>query len=424
MTNNRTRVVVTGLGAITALGKSVEETWQNMIAGRSGVRLGQSFDATDYPIKIASEVDGFQAEKYMNFKDSRRMARFSQFAVAAAREALARSGLIKEGQTEESIIDSADASRVGVITGTAVGGFVEVRNSTQTLLEKSYRRVSPLFIPRMMHNAAAANISHQFGLKGFNSTTSTACAAGAQAVGLATEIIRSGRADIMVSGGTEAPICDVGLSGFWATRAMTTSHTDSPEKASRPFDLNRDGLVIGEGAAFLVLERLEHALARSAPIFAEVLGYGCAGDAYHLTAPDSEGGGEARAMTWALQDGDVSSEDIDYISAHGTSTTIGDAIETLAIKRVFGETAYGIPVSAAKSMLGHAIAASGAIEAMACILSIRDRIIHPTINYETLDPECDLDYVPNIAREEEVDLALNNSFGMGGQNTALLFGRI
>jgi len=424
MTNHRTRVVVTGLGAITALGKSVEETWLNLTSGRSGVRLGKSFDATDYPVKIASEVDEFLPEKYMNFKESRRMARFSQFAVAAAREALARSGLIKDSELEDNFVNSADPARVGVITGTAVGGFVEVRNSTKTLLEKSYRRVSPLFIPRMMHNAASANISRLFGLKGFNSTTTTACAAGAQALGLATEMIRSGKADIMVSGGTEAPICDVGLSGFWATRAMTTSHSDSPDKASRPFDLDRDGLVIGEGAAFMVLERLEHALARSAPILAEVLGYGCAGDAYHLTAPDSDGGGEVRAMTLALQDGDVLPEDVDYISAHGTSTTLGDAIETLAIKRLFGETAYEIPISAAKSMLGHAIAASGAIEAMACILTIRDKIIHPTINYETPDPDCDLDYVPNIAREEEVNFALNNSFGMGGQNTALLFGRI
>lgn len=424
MPNNRVRVVVTGIGAISALGNSAEKTWQGLVAGRSGVKKGKTFDASDYPIKIAAEVTDFEPKQFMSFKEARRMARFSQLAVAAAREALVGASLIKEESSGETIISDADSSRMGVIIGTSVGGFVEVRNATQTLLEKGYRRVGPMFIPKMMHNAASANISHQFGIRGYNSTTTTACAAGTQAIGEATEVIRRGKADIMLTGGTEAPISDVGQAGFWATRAMTTSHSETPEQASRPFDLHRDGLVIGEGAACLVLERLEHALARSVPILAEVLGFGCSGDAYHLTAPDPQGGGEVRAMTWALEDAGIPCSDVDYVNAHATSTPLGDTIETLAIKHVFGELAYELPISAAKSMLGHAIAASGAIEAIASIFTIRDNIIHPTINYDTPDPECDLDYVPNKSRKSQVDVVLSNSFGMGGQNAALLFGRV
>ncbi len=424
MTKHRVRVVVTGLGAITALGNSVEKTWQGLLSGRSAVRRGKTFDATEYPIQIAAEVADFDPSCYMEFKEARRMSRFSQFAVAAAREALNWAGFINDQQAEEKRIIGVESSRIGVIIGTAVGGFVEIRDATQTLLEKGYRRVGPMFIPRMMPNAASANISYQFGLTGFNSTTTISCAAGAQAIGEATEVIRQGKADVMVAGGTEAPISDVGQAGFWATRAMTASYNDQPERASRPFDLHRDGLVIGEGAACLILERLEHAFARSVPILAEVLGFGCSADAFHLIAPDPKGSGEVRAMTWAIEDAGKDCSEVDYISAHATSTPIGDAIETLAIKRVFGERAYEIPVSAAKSMLGHAIGASGAIEALASILTLRDGLIHPTINYETPDPECDLDYVPGEARESVVDMVLSNSFGMGGQNVSLLFGRI
>jgi 3-oxoacyl-[acyl-carrier-protein] synthase II len=281
-----------------------------------------------------------------------------------------------------------------------------------------------MFIPRMMHNAAAANIAHQFGLMGYNTTITTACASGSQAIGDATAVIRQGRADVMVTGGTEAAISDVGQAGFWSTRAMTSAYNDDPEKASRPFDLNRDGIVIAEGAACLVLERLEYALAREAPILAEIVGFGCSGDAYHLTAPHPNGDGEVRAMTWALEEADLSPEDVDYVSAHATSTPIGDKIETLAIKRVFGETAYEVPISSAKSMLGHAVAAAGAVEAIASILTIRDGVIHPTINYDTPDPECDLDYVPNKSRKAKVDIVLSNSFGMGGQNAALVISRV
>jgi len=424
MKNNRARVVVTGLGAITALGNSAETTWNNLVAGRSGVGFSKYFETSDYPIKIGAEITDFDPKKYMNFKEARRMARFSQFAVAAARGALVNATLLKKDIIEGSFISEVESSRIGVIVGTAVGGFVEIRNATVTLLDKGYRRVSPMFVPRMMPNAASANISNQFGIKGYNSTAVTACAAGAQAIGEATEVIRRGDADVMVAGGTEAPISDVGMAGFWATRAMTASNNDQPEKASRPFDLKRDGLVIGEGAACLVLERLEHALARSAPILAEVLGFGCSGDAFHLTSPDPEGEGEIRAMKWALEDAELGPSDVNYISAHATSTPIGDAIESLAIKRLFGEKVYDIPVSAAKSMLGHAIGASGVIESLASILSIRDNILHPTINYETPDPSCDLDYVPNQARRSLINIVLSNSFGMGGQNAALVFGRI
>jgi 3-oxoacyl-[acyl-carrier-protein] synthase II len=381
------------------------------------------FDPSDYPVRISAEVRSFDPRRFINFKEARRMSRFSQFAVVAAREALVDASLLPVKAKAGAQVDGVESTRAGTVIGTSVGGFVDIRNGTQALLEHGYRRVGPLFIPRMMHNAAAANISHQFGLRGHNSTTTTACAAGAQAIGDAVEAIRSGRADVMVAGGTEAPICDVGQAAFWATSAMSATHNNSPETASRPFDLHRDGLVSGEGAACLVLERLEHALARSAPIYAEVSGFGSSGDAYHLTAPDPTGGGEVRAMKWALQDADLTINDVDYISAHATSTPMGDAIETLAIKRLFGEKAYGIPVSAAKSMVGHTFGASGAIEAVSSVMTIVDGKIHPTTNYDTPDPECDLDYVPNEARLADTAVVLSNSFGMGGQNAALVFSR-
>ena len=424
MGNDEVRVVVTGLGAITALGLSASDTWRGLVDGRSGVVRGERFADDALPIKIMAEVQGFDAGRFMSIKDARRMSRFSQFAVAAASEALDDAKLIDAGGHDSAGPNGVEAERCGVVFGTCVGGFVEVTDATQALLEMGPRRLRPTFIPKMMHNAPAANISQQFGITGYNSTTSTACAASAQAIGDALEVIRRGKADVMVAGGTEAAISDVGQAGFWATRAMTDSFNDDPASASRPFDLNRSGLVIGEAAACLILERLDHALARSAPIYAEVLGFGCSADAYHLTAPEPDGYGASRAMQWALEDAGVEPGDIDYISAHATSTPLGDAVETLAIKRVFGQSAYHIPVSAAKSMLGHAIGASGAIEAMASIYTIYYNLIHPTINYETPDPLCDLDYVPNTAREASVDLVLSNSFGMGGQNAALVLGRI
>lgn len=424
MSDHQVRVVITGLGAITALGNSVEQTWDGLVAGRSGVTSGNAFDTTEYPVKIAGEVKDFDPSTIINFKEARRMGRFSQLAVGAAREALIKAGLIKNEFLRDNHVTEVDPTRIGVFLGTCAGGLVEIRNATEIVLDSGYKRVSPMFIPRMMHNAAAANVSHQYGLKGYNSTATTACAAGAQAIGEAAATIRRGVADIMVTGGTEAPLSDVGQAGFWATRAMTGSFNHAPENASRPFDLHRDGLVFSEGAACLVLERLDHAIARKAPILAEILGFGCSGDAYHLTSPSPDGSGEVRAMTWALEDAGIEPTDVDYISAHATSTKMGDAIETLAIKRLFGENAYEIPVSAAKSMIGHAVGASGAIEAVASVLSIQDNVVHPTINYETPDPECDLDYVPNSAREMAIDTILSNSFGMGGQNVSLVFSRV
>jgi len=425
MASERIRVVVTGVGAITPLGLSAEETWRNLVNGKSGVTAGISFDATDYPVKIAAEVHNFNLGDFISFKEARRMARFSQLAVGAAREALVNAGFLDDVLTEEDRhVMNVDQERIGVVLGTCAGGMVEIRDATQTVLEQGYRKVGPMFVPRMMHNSAAANIAHQFGIMGYNSTASTACAAGTQALGDAASVIRQGRADVMVTGGTESALSDVGQAGFWSTRAMTTRYNDDPTRASRPFDLNRDGIVIAEGAACLVLERLEFAQSRGATILAEILGFGCSGDAYHLTAPHPDGDGEVRSMKWALEEAEVAPEDIDYISAHATSTPIGDKIETLAIKRVFGENAYNIPVSSAKSMIGHAVAAAGAIEAIASVFTIRDNTLHPTINYETPDPECDLDYVPNIARDARVDCVLSNSFGMGGQNAAVVIGRI
>lgn len=422
--NNRQRVVVTGFGAITPLGLDAETTWQGLVAGRSGVIVGQRFDATDYPVKIAAEVNGFDPKKTIPHKEVRRMGRFSQFAVAATREALVRANLLDEAAPLDAPVWQLDSERVGIILGTCIGGFEAIRDGTQTLLEKSYRRIRPTFITSMIHNAPAANISRLFGFTGYNGTITTSCAAGAQAIGEAAEVIRRGHADVMIAGGTESPITDLGAAGFWSMRALTGKYNDQPTRASRPFDRDRDGLVIGEGAATLILESWEHAHKRGAPIYAELVGFGCSGDAFHLAAPDPEGSGAVRTMKWALQHAGISPDQVDYISAHATSTPLGDLIETRAIKHLFKERAYEIPISAAKSMMGHSIGASGAIEAVVCIQSLRDQKIHPTINYETPDPDCDLDYVPNGAREAKLDVILSNSFGMGGQNVSLVIGRV
>jgi 3-oxoacyl-[acyl-carrier-protein] synthase II len=420
----RSRVVVTGIGAMTCLGSSAEETWKGLVSGRSGITPFLHSEVEQMPVKIIGQIRDFEPQKYMDAKQARRMARFSQLAVAASREALIDACFIAAKAPFETSVKNIDPERIGVILGTCTGGFNVIRDETQILLEKGYARVSPLFLVMMMHNAAAANVSRQYGLVGYNSTTTTACAAGAQAIGEATEVIRRGIADVMVAGGTESSNSDLGIAGFNAMRAMTSSHNNDPEHASKPFDLHRDGLVGAEGSAVLILERLEHAQARGVKIYGEVLGFGCSADADQLAAPDPEGAGEARAMSYALEDARLSPGDVDYISAHATATPVGDAVEARAIHRVFGTRAKTIPVSAAKSMTGHAIGASGAIEAVASLLSIRDGIIHPTINYETPDPMCDLDVVPNKARDAQVSLVLSNSFGMGGQNVSLVFGRV
>lgn len=424
MTKNRKRVVVTGFGAITPLGLDAETTWQGLVAGKSGVIIGYRFDATDYPVKISAEINNFDPKTVIPHKEVRRMARFSQFAISATREALIRANLLKATAELNEPVSCVDPERVGIMFGTCIGGFEEIRQATETLLDKSYRRIKPTFVTSMIHNAPAANISRLYGFTGYNGTITTSCAAGAQAIGEAAEIIRRGQADVMIACGAESPITDLGAAGFWSMRALTGKFNDQPTRASRPFDLERDGLVIGEGAACLVLESLEHANRRGATIFAEVLGFGCSGDAFHLAAPDPEGSGAVRTMKWAIQHAGLEPKDIDYISAHATSTPLGDVIETRAIKHLFQEHAYDIPISAAKSMTGHSIGASGAIEAVACILSLRDQKIHPTINYETPDPDCDLDYVPNQVRGKKLDVVLSNSFGMGGQNVSLVLGRL
>ncbi|MFQ5879210.1 MAG: beta-ketoacyl-ACP synthase II [Dehalococcoidia bacterium] len=407
------RVVITGMGSITPLGNSVEEFWQGCVEGRSGIDHLTLFDASKYPVRIAGEIKEFDPQKYMDYKEARRMARFSQFAVAAARQAIEDAGLKVEGE---------DATRIGVVLGNGIGGLPEIEQGDRTVLSKGGMRLDPLWFPKVLPNMAAAQVSLTFGLKGYNGTMVTACAAATQAMGEAAELIRRGRADVMVAGGAEGGISELGLSGFAVMRAMSTQNAD-PQKASRPFDAKRDGFVAADGAAAFVFESLEHAQARGAPILCEVVGYAATADAYHLVAPCADGDGAARCMAGALADAGLGPEEVNYINAHGTSTPLNDVAETVAIKRVFGERAYQVPISATKSMIGHALGGAGALESIACIKTILSGIIHPTINYEYPDPECDLDYVPNVARRAEVTVVLKNSFGFGGQNACLVFKR-
>jgi 3-oxoacyl-[acyl-carrier-protein] synthase II len=409
----RRRVVVTGMGAITPLGQDVRTFWEGLVAGRSGIGWMTLCDTTNYPVKVAGEVKDWEPERFIERRDARRMARFSQFAVAAAGQALADAGLDLEHE---------DRTRVGVYLGNGNGGYPNIEDAVRTIVAKGGMRMDPLFMPKSLPNMAASQVSLQFGLKGYNGTVSTACASGTQALGEAAEIIRRGTADVMLSGGTEAGISELGLGAFAVMKAMST-RSDDPTKASRPFDAGRDGFVPAEGAAILVLESLEHARARGAQILCELTGYAVSADAYHIVAPCADGEGSARTMRWAIEDAGRSLEDVDYINAHGTSTPLNDQAETVAIKAVFGELAYRVPVSSTKSMIGHALGGAGALEVVACVKTLQDGIIHPTINYDTPDPECDLDYVPNVARRADVHVILKNSFGFGGQNACLVLER-
>ena len=411
MNNGRRRVVVTGMGAVTPLGDSIDEYWASLVKGESGIGPMTLADPTEYPCKVSGEIPDFDPGKYIDRREARRMARFSQTAVAAAALAIEDSGINLSDEDEE---------RLGVVMGNGNGGFPDTEANARTLFNRGGMRVSPFFIPMILPNMAAANVSRLFGLKGYTSTVITACAAGNQGIGEAAEAIRRGAADVVLGGGCEAGICQLGLGGFNVIKALSRSDVP-PEKASRPFDANRDGFVPAEGAAILVLESLEHAIDRGAEIVAEVAGYGVSSDAFHAVQPDEDGAGAARAMRWAIEDAGLSTSDIDYINAHGTSTPKNDMVETLAIKKVFGEGAYDVPISSTKSMIGHALGGAGALEAVACIKTIQDGIIHPTINYETADPDCDLDYVPNKAREASVSTVLSNSFGFGGQNACVVF---
>ncbi len=411
---NGRRVVITGMGALTPLGNSVDEFWQGCVEGRSGIDWITLFDSSAYPIKVDGEVRNFDPQDYMDRKEARRMARFSQLSVAAARMAL---------DDSEINLEKEDTTRVGVLLGNGNGGYPETDDAMRTIMTKGGNRLDPFYMSKILPNIAAAQVGMQFGLRGYNNTVTTACAAGTQALGDALDIIRLGRTDVMVAGGGEAGICELGLAAFHIMRALSTRE-DEPLKASRPFDQDRDGFVCAEGAALFVLESLEHAERRGAHILAELAGYGATSDAYHVVAPCVDGEGAQRAMNEAIADAGLTPDDIDYINAHGTSTAANDASETLAIKGVFGERAYDLPISSTKSMIGHALGASGAIESVASLKAIETGIIPPTINYENQDPDCDLDYVPNSSRKVQgVRAVLKNSFGFGGQNACLVFKR-
>ena len=405
------RVVVTGLGVVSPIGIGLSEFWNNLIQGRSGIREITRFDASDFPSRIAGEVD-FDPLEYLDRREARKMDRFSQMALVCSRMAAEDAGL--EG--------AFDPERAGVILGTGIGGIETLSNEYANFLKQGPSRVSPFFVPMMIPNMAAGHVSIDLGLKGPINTVVTACASGTNAIGDSFRIIQNGYADVMVTGGTEAPLVPMCLAGFCNMKALSTrNHLGS--KASSPFDKNRDGFVIGEGAGSMIIEELEHAKKRNAKIYAEIIGYGMSSDAYHITAPAPEGDGARRAMAAAIDDAGLDPSEIDYINAHGTSTPYNDLNETLAIKNLMGPKAYEVMISSTKSMIGHLLGAAGAVETIATILAIDKGIVPPTINYEEPDPECDLDYVPNKVRPYDLKVALKNSFGFGGQNACLVLKR-
>jgi 3-oxoacyl-[acyl-carrier-protein] synthase II len=405
------RVVVTGLGAITPLGNTVPEFWSNVIAGKSGVGPITLFDASNLPTRFAAEVRSFDAAEFVGKKDARKMDRFAQFATAAAQQAIADSGLE---------ITDANRDEIGCIMGSGIGGIMTLEQQHNVLLNQGADRLSPFFIPMMIGNMAPGMISIALNVHGPTMTTVSACASSNNAIGDAFRAIQLGEADVMICGGSEAPVSRLAVGGFCAMRALSTRN-DTPQTASRPFDKERDGFVIGEGGGALILEELTAAKARGAKIYAEMIGYGRSSDAYHMVAPDPEAKGVKLAMIRGLRDAGITTSDVDYINAHATSTGLGDASETQAIKAVFGESAKTLPVSSNKSMFGHALGAAGALEGICTVLTLRDGIIPPTINYHTFDPDCDLDCVPNVARKADMSVAISNSFGFGGHNAVLVF---
>ena len=407
------RVVVTGVGLVSAVGIGTRETWKGLLEGRAGIGPVTHFDASAFSCRIAGEVKNFDPLQYVEKKEIKKMDAFIQYALAASIFAMEDSGL--------KIAPEA-AHRVGVLIASGIGGFATIEREHRNLLEGGPRKISPFFIPACIINLAAGQVSIRFGAKGPNSATATACAASSHAIGDAMKIIQRGDADAMIAGGSEAAITPMGIGGFAAMRALSTRN-DAPEKASRPFDKDRDGFVVGEGAGVVVLESLDQALRREAPIYAEVAGYGMSSDAYHITAPSEDGDGAVRVMTSALEDANVRPEQVDYVNAHGTSTPYNDRAESKAIKKVFGEHARRLAVSSTKSMTGHLLGGAGGLEAGISALVIKEQILPPTINYETPDPDCDLDYVPNKARRADVRHVLSNSFGFGGTNAALLLKR-
>ncbi|MFQ5825797.1 MAG: beta-ketoacyl-ACP synthase II [Dehalococcoidia bacterium] len=406
------RVVVTGIGIISPLGLDVSQTWQGLVEGRSGVDRITQFDSTPLETHIAAEVKGFDPTAYMDRKEARRMDRYAQFAVAASLQATEQAGLK---------VDASNADDIGVIIGSGAGGISTMLEQHEVLLERGPDRISPFLAPMMISDMGPGQVAIRLGIKGPNFCTVSSCASGSDAIGVAFETIRRGDAQAMIAGGSEAAIIPIAFAAFQAARALSTRN-DEPQKACRPFDAQRDGLVMGEGTAVMLLENLEFALRRGAPILAELLSYGATADAYHVTAPAPGGEGGARAMTLALERAGLKPQDIDYINAHGTATVLNDKSETAAVKTALGDHAYRVPISSSKSMLGHLLGAAGAIEATITVLTIQHGVIHPTINLTHPDPECDLDYVPNRARELKVRNAMSNSFGFGGHNSVLIFG--
>ena len=404
------RVVITGIGALTPIGNTAKETWENALNGVNGIGKITRFDNSEFNIHVAGELKDFNIEDYLDKKESRRMDRFTQYAVVASDEAVKDSGLV---------IDENNDTRVGVWIGSGIGGIQALQDGFKVLYEKGPRRVSPFFVPMMIPDMASGQVSIRHGAKGPNGATVTACATGTNSIGDAYKIIERGQADAMISGGTESPITEMGVAGFQANRALSKS--EDPDYASVPFSKDRDGFVIGEGAGVVVIEELEHALARGAHIYAEIVGYGMTGDAYHITAPAENGEGGARAMAEALKDAEVEPEEVGYVNAHGTSTGYNDLYETLALKTVFGEHAPNLLINSTKSMTGHLLGATGAVEAIIASLSLQNGKVHPTINLTNPDPECDLNYVPDGTVDSDIKYALSNSLGFGGHNASLLF---
>ena len=407
---DRKRVVITGIGVVTPIGIGKEKFFKSLVEGKSGVDLINTFNTDNYPTKIASIVKDFDPMNFINRKEAKRMDRFTQLAIASSKMAYEDAGIASK---------ITDEYKVGVCIGTGIGGITTLENQYNTMLEKGVARVSPFFIPMMISNIAAGHISMTLNAKGPNITIVTACASSTNAIGEAFKIIQRNDADIMITGGTESSITPLSLAGFCSMKALSERNNE-PQKASRPFDKNRDGFVMGEGSGIIILEELEHAINRNANIYGEIIGYGSTSDAYHITAPAPGGEGAYRAMKFALSDANIVPEQLEYINAHGTSTKLNDEYETLAIKKLFGDFAYKIPVSSTKSMTGHLLGAAGAIEAIACLMSLNKGIIHPTINYSFLDENCDLDYVANLPRQKDICYAMSNSFGFGGHNASIV----
>jgi 3-oxoacyl-[acyl-carrier-protein] synthase II len=417
---NDQRVVITGLGAITPLGLNVADTWQGMVDGRSGVDHITQFDASRFPTTFAGEVKNFDPLQYLEPKEARRIARATQFSLAGSIQAMADAGLERFDDAPSD--GNCSAQRSGALLGTSFGGFTAAETAIRDFYQRGMGKVSPFALAASLPNMVTSHVCLRFNIQGYTSTITTACASGTQALGEAAEVIRRGKTDVMLAGGVESVIIEAVLAGFSAMRAISTRN-DDPAGACRPFDAERDGFVLGEGCAVFVLERLTHARARGARIYAELLGHASSTDTYHLAQPDPQGRYACLAMSWALEDAGVALTEVDYINAHAPGTPLGDVAETVAIKKLFGERAYEIPLSATKSMIGHGLGSAGAIEALACVKAIETGIIHPTINYHTPDPECDLDCVPNVARRADVRVTLSNSFGLGGQNACLVLGR-